>query len=284
MKHSYGGSWTRTKLEYLSKYLRIYTTALKNQPFNLHYVDAFAGTGNQNTKLDGMQDTFLPDEDFDGSVKISLEDNFKFDQYHFNDLDPERVSALEALSVEYPNKKISITKQDANEFVSNFCGNMRWNDRAVLFLDPFSTELNWETLTAVAETEKIDLWLLFPISVILRMTPTDKQRVKPEWKDTLNRLLGTDDWENALYKEIKGQTELFGGVEDIASERINVSELTEWVKNRLEEKFPFVSSPVPLNTANNAPLFLFFFVISNDAAPAVKLARKLAREVLKLTE
>ena len=42
---SFGGPWTNDKLEILRRYLDAYTTALKNQPFNLIYVDAFAGGG-----------------------------------------------------------------------------------------------------------------------------------------------------------------------------------------------------------------------------------------------
>ncbi len=39
------------KLRILERYLDAYTTALKNQPFKLMYIDAFAGTG-----LDDGQD------------------------------------------------------------------------------------------------------------------------------------------------------------------------------------------------------------------------------------
>ncbi len=42
---SFGGPWTKEKLAILNKYLDAYTTALKNQPFHLIYIDAFAGTG-----------------------------------------------------------------------------------------------------------------------------------------------------------------------------------------------------------------------------------------------
>ena len=42
---SFGGAWTRQKLEILRRYLDTYTTALKDQPFELIYVDAFAGAG-----------------------------------------------------------------------------------------------------------------------------------------------------------------------------------------------------------------------------------------------
>ena len=41
----FGGPWTQQKLNILEHYLDAYTTALKNQPFRLVYIDAFAGTG-----------------------------------------------------------------------------------------------------------------------------------------------------------------------------------------------------------------------------------------------
>ena len=43
-KQSFGGPWTIEKLNILSNYLDFYTTALKNLPFQLMYIDAFAGT------------------------------------------------------------------------------------------------------------------------------------------------------------------------------------------------------------------------------------------------
>ena len=41
----FGGDWTAEKLERLRKYLIAYQQALKNQPFTLCYIDAFAGAG-----------------------------------------------------------------------------------------------------------------------------------------------------------------------------------------------------------------------------------------------
>ena len=52
-QHIFGGVWTEQKLERVAKYLRAYTTALKNQPFELLYIDAFAGTGYRATKSSG---------------------------------------------------------------------------------------------------------------------------------------------------------------------------------------------------------------------------------------
>ena len=41
----FGGLWTQTKLQILEKFSNAYTTALKNQSFNLIFIDAFAGKG-----------------------------------------------------------------------------------------------------------------------------------------------------------------------------------------------------------------------------------------------
>lgn len=41
-RQRFGGDWTIEKLDILSSYLDFYITALKNQPFNKIYIDAFA--------------------------------------------------------------------------------------------------------------------------------------------------------------------------------------------------------------------------------------------------
>ena len=156
-------------------------------------------------------------------------------------------------------------------------------DRAVLFLDPYSTELDWETLRCVAQTKITDLWLLFPISVILRMTPKKGDAIRSEWKATIDRLLGTADWEQALYKPIAADPmgDLFSDIEHEENyERVNVDELKGWVTSRLAELFPYVAKPVLL-TNNGRPLFLFFFAIANDSDKAKKLADKVARHITK---
>ena len=53
-EHMFGGLWTEEKLDKVTKYLQAYTTALKNQPFQLMYIDAFAGTGYRASKRSGQ--------------------------------------------------------------------------------------------------------------------------------------------------------------------------------------------------------------------------------------
>ena len=72
VKHAFGGEWTRIKLDKLESYLNIYTTALKYQPFTLHYVDAFAGTGQRDDE-ETNSDSLLELEALKGSVRRALE-------------------------------------------------------------------------------------------------------------------------------------------------------------------------------------------------------------------
>ncbi|WP_260694696.1 hypothetical protein [Rhizobium laguerreae] len=43
--HEFGGQHTEIKLELVEKYLKAYSTALRQKFNSLWYIDAFAGTG-----------------------------------------------------------------------------------------------------------------------------------------------------------------------------------------------------------------------------------------------
>ncbi len=135
----FGGAWTQEKLDILERYLDAYTTALKNQPFRLMYIDAFAGTGEIATAHD------------DGSSEVSqfirgstaraagIVDK-SFDRLIFVEKDPDRSAELEKLKTKYHGRDIVIENSEANDFLSNLNEDwQRW--RGVLFLDPFATEV-----------------------------------------------------------------------------------------------------------------------------------------------
>lgn len=281
-KHEYGGAWTRVKLDVFRDYVNFFTVALKNKNFNLHYADAFAGTGKQNLKTTDGQPVLFPEEDFEGSVRVALSLHGSFDFYHFNDISESFCDELHKLAAEYPGADVRITQLDANDFVKMFCAGLSSNDRAVLLLDPYNTELNWDSLKVIARSQRIDVWLLFPLSTLLRMTPRDGSRIKPEWAATLNRLLGTDRWIDELYKpkEASYMEDLFGAEPETEVERLNVEGVSEFVKNRLAEQFAFVSQPLTLRN-KNSPLFLFFLAVSNPSNVAIGLARKVSGQIIK---
>lgn len=151
----------------------------------------------------------------------------------------------------------------------------------MLLLDPYSTQLDWHTLTHVAASRKVDLWVLFPLSDIVRMTPRDAARARPEWKKTLDRLLGTSDWEGALYKPVARTltADLFGDSDPEAAERLNIGELEAWVTGRFQSIFPYVAPPVPLKNRGRT-LFLFYFTVANDKEAACGLAKRAVTHII----
>jgi hypothetical protein len=127
------------------------------------------------------------------------------------------------------------------------------------------------------------LWLLFPISIILRITPREGTKIRPEWDKTLTRLLGTGEWKDALYKpkEISLTGDMFDFSDsDDSTERLNIQELEEWVTNRLKQSFNYVAKPLMLKN-NNRPLFLFYFAVSNPNEKAWRFADRAAQHILK---
>ena len=90
-RHQFGGDWTERKLEALKRYLEAYTTALKNQPFRLLYIDGFAGTVYRYPKLAEGDEQALLLEDIgeeaagflDGSARLALKSEPAFDCYAF---------------------------------------------------------------------------------------------------------------------------------------------------------------------------------------------------------
>ena len=99
-KQKFGGPWTVEKLNILSDYLDFYVQALKNQPFNLIYIDAFAGTGK--IKI-GDEDDFV---EIDGSAILALDSKISFDKYYFIEKKKSFAKELNQLITdEYSDKK-----------------------------------------------------------------------------------------------------------------------------------------------------------------------------------
>ena len=91
------GPWTREKLGILRRYLDAYTTALKDMPFRLIYVNAFAGSGAWRSDIGYTAEDY---DDFEeihkGSAKLALEVIDKpFDQLVFIEKDAARSLELD---------------------------------------------------------------------------------------------------------------------------------------------------------------------------------------------
>lgn len=182
MSHQFGGKWTTEKLSIVASYLKAYTTALRNKPtpdnpFKKAYIDAFAGSGyheiTQGGERDDSQPIFPdlagpePQALLEGSASLALKTIPRFDRYIFIERRADRCAQLEALRIEFPHLAADITIQqgDANAEIQGLCARNWQSHRAVLFLDPYGMQVEWTTITAIAATEAIDLWVLWPLGV-----------------------------------------------------------------------------------------------------------------------
>ncbi len=287
-QQTFGGDWTNDKLEKIHQYLKAYTTALKSQPFETNYIDAFAGTGYMASEEKSPEEAPLFPElaaqesqkFLKGSAKIALEVEPRFKKYIFIEKDAKRFTELEKLREEFPEKKndIQLVQADANDFLLDFCVKSNWSKkRAVLFLDPFGMQVEWKTVETVAQTKAIDLWYLFPLGGVGRLLTNDG-KIDPIWEKKLNEVFGNSDWREAFYGH-EQTIDLF--LNDPKAQRtVDFSGIERYFINRLKSIFPGVApNPLKLLNSKNIPLFLLCFACGNEkGAP---LALKIANHILK---
>lgn len=290
--HRFGGSWTERKLNalrnYLVQYQKIFTTSPNARRFKTIYVDAFAGTGNRNTDEDLRQGAlFGYDEDTrgyqEGSVKVALSLERKFHQYIFIDNKAKHAKALQNLvESEFPEMadRCTIEKCDANRWLQDWCRTQDWREqRAVVFLDPYGMDVEWETIRAIADTEAIDLWVLFPLGIGPSRVMPNKDAPESKWASRLTKLFGTEEWESQFYRE-DGNVNLFGVKCDSVTKIAGVDEVLAFFLKRLRSIFAkVVDHPLILHNSKNSPMYALCFAAGNPkGAPiAVRIAAHLAR-------
>jgi len=214
-----------------------------------------------------------------GSAKLALETSPSFHRYIFIESDQNKIDELENLQKEHPEKseQIEIIQSDANEFIQNYCENEDWiNTRAVLFLDPFATEVEWPTIEAIAKTQSIDVWILFPLMAVNRLLAKDPQKIS---RDCLNRIFGTEDWFEHFY-ETQTLDDIFGQPIDIIDKACDFDRIGNFYKSRLKTIFPGVAErPKILYNSRRSPLFQLFFAAGNTKGAPIAI--KIAEHLLK---
>lgn len=146
---------------------------------------------------------------------------------------------------------ITIVNQDAKSYLLNLCyqGKDYWNKhRAVLFLDPFGMQIPWETIKAIAKTEAIDLWYLFPLGVAVNRLLTRDGNIKESLKRRLSEIFGTADWFDAFYttKRQQSQHQQLSLFEDSTQDSTqikktaNYESISQYFVKRLKEEFALI--------------------------------------------
>ena len=204
MKHEFGGGWTEQKLQILDHYLAAYCKIFRANPrakhFDTIYVDAFAGTGLiQHRKKAGRGEELFAEfaesetvQFLRGSATRALQ--HPFTRYIFIEKSQARIADLEKLKADSSRKEqIAIRKGDANsKLISLVQSLIGWKCRAVVFLDPYGMQVDWETIRTLGATDGVDLWFLFPLGqAVMRLL--QRKSEPPEWQQAWISF-GVHDW------------------------------------------------------------------------------------------
>ena len=288
----FGGDWTEEKLECVRKYLSAYATIMRKKTFRFAYIDGFAGTGYRIRKPSkkSSQSIMFPEmcepeveeveEVLDGSPRVALEVKPPFHKYIFIEKNKTRFSELQQLKEDFPKADIKFVQAEANAYLEKLCGYnwLRSGRRAVLFLDPYGMEVNWETIKAIANTKAIDLWLLFPSGIAVNRLLRKDGQIDKGIQKRFDQFLGERDWVNIFYKKIE-KLSLFENSSEL--EKVaTLDSIEHYFIDRLKSVFTKVAeNPLRLYNSKNSLLYSLCFAAGNPkgASTAVKIAQHILK-------
>ncbi|RKU18434.1 hypothetical protein C6500_13010 [Candidatus Poribacteria bacterium] len=289
--HRFGGDWTEQKLECVSKYLHAYTTIMNKQQFHYAYIDAFAGTGYREMENDEDADELMfPDlvssevvGFHDGSARNALEVEPPFMKYIFIEKDATRYAELEELRKEvllkdgFSEDMIECLRKDANDYLKDLCRKNWKSHRALVFLDPYGMQVDWKTIESIAQTQAIDLWILFPLGTVNRLLKRNGE-IRPSLRERLDLFFGEPDWYDVFY-QLAEQISFFD--EEQWQKTGNIfTTIEQYFIERLQGIFKDVATnPLPLRNSKNVPLYLLCFAAGNPKGGPI--AVKIAQDILE---
>ena len=288
---------TGKKLDIIREYLGMYQKAMKsNGYFKTYYVDAFAGTGEIQTKTEAQDDAYWFGEEvesavqsasifIEGSTQIAVNVEPSFDQFVFIENDKMKLLELKTRFHNHPLKdKISYQLGDANDQVREFCKNMSGGDRAVVFLDPFGSQVSWKTIKAIAETKAVDMWYLFPAGLSVFRQISSKGTVHKTHAPSLDRIFGTTKWRQAFLKPKPNPT-LFDLHATINEKIVTPESAADFMIERMRNVFEggVADFKIPLGK-HSYPSYYLLFAWANPSKPARALATKLSKAAVRASE
>lgn len=262
------GAWTEIKLEIIKKFASAYSTifhAHKQQRFYHEYVDACAGPGLHISKATGVLVA--------GSPLQALEVIPPFKEYHFIDLDGDKVAALRRLVKDRP-ATAHVYHGDCNDILlTQVFPQLRYEDyrRALCLLDPYGLHLKWEVMKTAGGLRTIDMLLNFPVADINRnVLWRHPERVAPADIARMTAWWGDESWRQIAYTT---EPTLFGTEEVKADIQVVAAAFRD--RLRSVAGFAYVPEPLPMRNSQNAIVYYLFF--GSQSATADRIIRDILR-------
>jgi len=249
------GPWSELKLEILREYAGPYSKILANNGFHHGYIDAFSGPGLHIRKGDGTE--------VQGSPLVALNVEPKFDEYHFIDLDGEKIEHLRG-QVGGRNG-VEFYTGDSNQvlrekFLPRFTFEKR--TRALCLLDPYKLTLDWSVLTMAGKSRAVEVFVNFPVMHMNRNCKKQQLgEIMPGELRAMDNFWGDRSWHAAMFQP-SGQGLLFGGDELVKQEN---QDLVDAYCSRLREiaGFEFVARPFAMRNSRGAVVYYLIFASPN---------------------
>jgi three-Cys-motif partner protein len=240
-------------------------------------------TNPQQVALDGFA---IPIADTDeiivGSAIRALGVNPPFHRYLLNDVKQSNVEALRrSVNEDFPHlaDRVQLTTLDANRMLQDLCASTNWKEtRAVVFLDPFGLQINYETLKLLGATKAVDVWYLVPVFAMYRQVSGDGQ-INPDGGPRVDAALGTTVWRDVAVVE-EESVDLFKQAQFRSARAVDIAWFEKVAKERIGAAFggQVLNDTLPLGR-NGIQEFSLMFAWANPGEKA-KLAAKLAKAVL----
>ena len=196
------GPWSEVKQDILKTYATVYSRILsaQSQPRLHHvYIDAFAGSGVHLSRQSGQL--------IRGSPLNALDVNPPFRDYHFIDLDGDKVERLHELVGE--RSDVHLYHGDSNNLLINeVFPQVDYKDyrRGLCLFDPYGMQLEWDVIEAAAKLGTLDIFINFPTMdmnrSVLRKDPEAK--VSEKNLQRMNAFWGDESWKGAAYSTERG--------------------------------------------------------------------------------
>lgn len=265
------GPWSEIKLDIIKSYSSEYAKILSKQThqgkrrFRYVYIDAFAGWG---VNVSRTTAEIVP-----GSPMNALLLEYRFDEYHFIDLDRNKAEQLKRITASYQN--VHVYNEDCNEcLLQHVFPRVRYDrfERGLCILDPYGLHLQWKVLAAAGNSKALEVFVNFPIMDINRnVLHADPATVKDRQAERLTDFWGDDTWRQAGYRKVPNlfdEDDVKQGNEAVANA----------FRDRLRAKagFRYVPDPLPMRNSVGATVYYLYFASQN--AVGARIAESIFRK------
>jgi three-Cys-motif partner protein len=262
------GPWVEDKYFFLERYLNASCEARRKfaDQNNAVFIDLFAGPGRCIIKNEKR-------EIESGGIRAFKREEAPFNEYFYFDISSVNTKALERRINSKSN--CSVRCGDSNSLINELVETLSQKPYRYhfAFIDPFGPDgLKFETLSALAKLNRMDMLLLFPIGSIKRNLGT--------WRKSKNTILddflGTDRWR----KQIDGLSsdKIFKILIDVFTEQLkSIGYPEEGLKMASSDRDIYTGLPTVL-VKNTKEVELYVLILASKHS----LAQKIWNSVIKI--